>query len=123
MTQGITGTYSINGVDIQLSPSQGGWEDKDSAGIDGNGHTIFPQVTEFTMEWGLMATYELKQLQDAFLTTNVTGTAVVDLPQWGATDYTFYSYSGTIVSRPHVGKYFANYVKDVSLKVTNIRVS
>ena len=123
MTAGYSGSYGINGTNLTLSPSQGGWESKDVIGVDGNGHSIYPSVTEFNMEWGLMPTPDFKQLQDAYLTTVTTGTAVVDLPEWGATDYKFYSYTGTIISRPTVGMYFAEHVKDVKLTITNIRVS
>jgi len=123
MTQGITGTFAVNGTTINLSPSNSQWDNKDVIGVDGNGHSIYPAVGEYKMEWGLMSTSELKQINDFYLTTLTTGTCVVDLPKWGDTDYTFYSYSGTILSRPTVGQYFAGYVKDVVLTVTNIRVS
>lgn len=121
--QGQSGIYAFNGTNITMSPSDGGWEDKDVIGIDGFGHSIYPAVTEFNMEWGLMHTVDFKQLQDIYLTTISTGTVVVDLPKWGDATYIFYSYSGTIISRPTVGKYFAEYVKDVKLVVSNIRIS
>ena len=53
-----------------------------------------------------MSTAELKQVNDAYLAVSNTGTAVVDLPKWGDNDYVFYSYSGTVLSRPTVGAYF-----------------
>jgi hypothetical protein len=120
---GLSGTYAINGTTLLLSPSNAGWGNKDIIGVDGAGHSLYPAVNEYIMEWGLMSPTELKQLQDAFISTQTTGTAVVDLPKWGDADYTFYSYSGTIISRPQVNKYFAEYVRDVTLTITNIRVS
>ena len=70
-----------------------------------------------------MSTAELKQVNDAYLAVSNTGTAVVDLPKWGDNDYVFYSYSGTVLSRPTVGAYFAGFVEDVTLVISSIRIS
>lgn len=121
--QGASGTYAFNGTTLYLSPTVGSWENKDSLGDDGNGHVIYPSVTEFTMEWVLMPTSDFKQLQDFYLVSSTTGTVVADLPKWGGVDYVFQSYSGVILTRPTVGKYFAEHIQDVKLVVRNIRVS
>ncbi len=120
MTQGYSGSYSINGV-TTLYPTQGKWTDRELLGMDGNGRPIYPPIGEFEMSWQLMSTSDLKKLVDAYNAVISTGTAVVDLPKWGNVDYLFYSYSGTFVSRPVVGAYFAEHVEDVRLIITNIR--
>jgi len=123
MSQGVTGAFAINGTNISLPPTNGKWEDKDFVGEDGNGHPIYPAVSGFIMNWGLMSTSEFKQINDFYISNSVTGTVIADLPKWGDTDYTFYSYTGTILHRPNVGKYFNTYVTDVEWKISNIRVS
>lgn len=122
MTQGFSGSYGINGTVLSLQPSQGQWSDKEPLGRDGSGRPIYPAFAEFTLQWGLMGIADLKQINDAYLAVSNTGTAVVDLPKWGDSDYRFYSYSGTVLSRPSVGGYFAEYVEDVSLVISSIRV-
>ena len=121
MTQGITGAYSINGTNLTLQPSEGKWEAKDVIGRDGSGRAIYPATSDFTLSWGLMSTSEFKQLNDFYEYVSNTGTVVVDLPRWGDTDYTFYSYSGAFVNRPTAGAYFERYVTDVQLLVTSVR--
>ena len=119
--QGITGSYAINGTPFSLSPTQGQWGSKDSIGIDGSGHPIYQPFTDFTVTWGYLTPSEFKQINDQFEIVASTGTAVVDLPKWGDADYSFFSYSGTILNRPTVGEYFEGYFSNVTLLITRIR--
>ena len=120
--QGVTGSYAINGTKLSLQPTDGKWEDKGILGIDGNGRARYPAVTEFTLSWGLISTSDFAQLNNFYLSVENTGTVVVDLPKWGDSSYTYYSYSGTHLSRLTAGKYFSEHIQDVQLVVTNIRV-
>ena len=54
---------------------------------------------------------------------SVTGTVVVDLPKWGDTDFTYFSYNGTVFREPEVGDFFVNHVTDVRLVIGNIRTN
>lgn len=119
---GYTGSFAINGTKITLQPEEFNWEDFPILGRDGNGKPIYPAIGEFKLQWGFMTTSEFKQINDFYNTILVTGTAVVDLPKWGDDGYLFYSYSGTHLNRPVANAYFNQYVKDVTLLVTNIRV-
>ena len=123
MPAGYSGSFGVNGVAFQLPPTQGKWEAKEIIGYDGSGHPIYPAVGEFTMQWGLMSTADFKQLNDFYLSVSVTGTVVSELPKWGDVGYLYYAYSGTIINRLTVGEYFAEHVKDVTMLISNIRVT
>ena len=119
---GTTGSYAVNGVAFPLQPSYGKWGGRDSLGVDGNGRTIYPKVRTFEMGWDLMATADLDDLNNAHA-SSISGTVVVDLPQWGASTYTYYSYSGTYIDDVEVGEYYVGFVSDVRLLVRNIRTN
>lgn len=119
--QGTTGTYAINGVNFSLPPTEGGWSARDIIGVDGGGHPIYPAVREFEMSWGLASPSDVKQINDAYLSIQNTGTIVFDLPKWGSSDYTYYSYSGCTMREPEVGRYFNGYIQDVRLVITKVR--
>lgn len=119
--QGFSGTFAFNGTTLSLSPTTTQWGNKDEIGTGGDGHGIYPAITDYTMEWVLMPTSDFKQLQDFYLVSSTTGSVVADLPEYGNVDYIFKSYTGTILTRPQVGKYFAEHVSDVRLVLRNIR--
>ena len=120
--QGTSGSFAVNGTAFTLQPFQFGWNDKEVIGEDGTGRPLYPAVTTFTIKWKLMGTADFKQINDFYQAVSVSGTAIVDLPKWGDTDYTFQSYSGTYLTRPTFEKYFNGYIEGVSMTVTNIRV-
>lgn len=122
MTQGYSGSFAVNGVNFLLPPTTGRWIPRDTLGLDGNNRPIYPALREFELHFDLMAVSDLQQLINSQLAT-VTGTTVVDLPKWGANDYLFYSYSGTMFQEPETGVYFAGYVSDVTLIIRNIRTN
>lgn len=121
MTQGVTGTYAINGTEITIQPTSGQWMPKDPLGIDGNGHFVYPPYREFEMSWGLLDPSDANQLQNFFASIGNTGTAVVDLPKYAAATYTFYSYTGCVMQEPSFGVYFTEHHTDITLLITKIR--
>jgi hypothetical protein len=121
--QGVTGSFAVNGVKLQLQPSASGWVTQEQVGVDGNFRPIYPAIRQYKMTWDVMSHAELKQLIDIQLAC-VTGSVVVDLPKWGDATYTFYSYSGTFVNEPEIGgEYFAEHITDVSLLFQRIRTN
>ena len=60
--QGLSGTYSVNNVQLTLQPTKGNWETKPTLGFDGSGRPIYPSMGEFSLGWDLMSTTDLKQL-------------------------------------------------------------
>jgi len=114
-------TYKVNGTDLILQPETGQWNaQRSSYGTDGGGHGIFPRAHTFELKWGFMSASEFSQLYSFYLTTSVTGTATVDLPEYGAATYQFRSYSGTILQEPEIGNFFEGYYSDVRLIVNKI---
>lgn len=113
-------TYQINGTDVPIPPTSGQWKSRDTIGVDGNGHAIYTGYREFELRWGLLSSPEFSTLQGFFNAIGVTGTATVALPQYGASSYTFYNYSGCVLREPEVGQYFETYVEDVKLEVMKI---
>lgn len=120
MTAGYSGTYAVNGVDFQLQPTNGRWDERREMGFDGNGHPIYPAVRQFSISWGIASPSDVKQLIDTYNAVSNTGTVVFDLPKWGATGYLFYSYSGCVMTEPKIGKYFNEYIEDVSFEILKI---
>jgi hypothetical protein len=121
MTQGITGSYAVNGTDFTIQPTSGQWKPKDPLGVDGNGHYVYPPYREFEMSWGLLDTAQVNQLQTFFDSIGNTGTAVVDLPKYADADYTFFSYTGCVMQEPSFGVYFTEHLTDVTLLISKIR--
>lgn len=123
MGQGTSGSYAVNGVSFTQSPTSGKWSTRTNYGTDGAGHPIYPAKRDFELEWNVIPISDLYQIINAYNVVGNTGTAVVDLPHWGASSYTFKSYSGTTMQEPEVGEYFVEYATDVRLLITNIRTN
>lgn len=125
MTQGPlpTGTYAINGTSLSLQPTSGRWMPQDELRISGDGHSIYPTVRDFELQWQLESPSDFNQLVSMFNSIQITGTVVVDLPAYGNALYTFFSYSGCVLRQPEIGNYFEQNINNVVLVVRNIRTS
>lgn len=123
MSIGYSGTYAINGIDFQLQPTKGAWSNRERIGFDGNGHPIYPALRSFSVSFQFAHPADVKQLIDTYNALGSTGTAVFDLPKWGADGYSFYSYSGCTMSEPSVGEYFNEYISDVSFEIYKINTA
>ncbi len=121
MTAGYSGSYAIGGVELLLQPTSGKWVSRPTLGIGGSGHPIYPAVREFELQFILADPSDFNQLQVAFQNISNTGTAVVDLPQYGASTYLFYSYSGCVLHEPEASNYFNEYQTEVRWLISNIR--
>ena len=121
--QGTSGSYAINGTALTLQPSFANWVARAEVGVDGFNRPVYPAIREYEIGWELISTTDLKQIIDAGLSVSNTGTLVWDLPKWGDADYTYYSYSGTIMREPEVGNYFVGYVMDVRIVIGNVRTA
>ena len=113
-------TYAIAGTALILQPETGKWIGRDSVGIDGSGHPIYPAVRKFEMRWGLMSPAEFQQIQNFYNAIGNTGTYVVALPEYGATTYVFKSYSGCTLREPEVEDFFEQYLTNATLLVLNV---
>lgn len=77
---GYSGSFAINGTNLSLPPSEGGWIIRDELGRDGNNRPIYPAIRQFEMQWALMPISDLFQVINAQL-ASVTGSIVSDLPK------------------------------------------
>lgn len=119
-----TGTYyQINGVDLTMQPTTGRWIPRQSLGIDGNGHAIYPGVREFEMTFILESPADYNQVWTYYNACGNTGTVVVSLPQFGAATYTFYDYTGCVLREPEINQYFSTYHTQATLLITNIKTA
>lgn len=123
MTQGLSGAFAFNGTNLTLQPTETRWGERESYGIDGAGHPIYPNVRTFEMTWQLISASDLSQLVNFFNIVSSTGTVVADLPKWGDVQYLFYGYSGCTLSEPVVSTHFAEHTQDVKLLILNIRTN
>jgi hypothetical protein len=127
-------SYKINGVTLLTQPTAGGWVVRDSLGIDGNGHAIYPSLREFEMVWDYIDLDMSHQLQDFYDTVSNTGTISVDLPKFNAgwdgsivlvsgssSVYLFETYSGCVLREPEFGQYFEYHRGDVKLLIVRIK--
>lgn len=121
MTQGITGSYAINGTEITIQPTSGQWMPREPLGVDGNGHFVYSPFREYEMTWGLLDTSEANQLQNFFNSLGNTGTVIVDLPKYADLAYEFFSYTGCVLQEPSFGTFFVEHYSNVSLLVIKIR--
>lgn len=118
----VINAFKINGVLLSLQPSDHGWIKRTSYGYDGGGHPVLPAVSQYQLSWELMSPSEFAELVSKYNLHGVTGTCVVDLPQWGNVSGTFYAYSGCVIEEPEYSGSFENYLMSAKLLITNIRV-
>lgn len=112
--------YTINGTTITAQPESGSWKEREEIGRDGNGRPIYPSPRQFEMRWGLISMSDWAQLNTFFQSVSATGTVAVGLPQYGASSWTFRTYSGCILSEPQAGQFFEEYITDARLIVSKI---
>jgi len=120
MTAGASGTYAINGVDLQLQPTSGKWMPRQELGFTGDGHVAYATPREFEMSWQLISANDANQLQSFFDGIGLTGTLVVDLPKYMHSAYIFESYTGCTISEPQMDVYFEQHETSVTLLVYGI---
>lgn len=110
-------TYRLNGVDLALQPETAHWNSRESFGMDGGGHPVYPRNRTFEMRWGFMSMSEFNQLMSFY---SPTGTVVATLPRWNSTPYAFYDYTGCTMAEPEVGDFFEEYVSEVRLVIMRV---
>lgn len=123
MTQGVSGSYSVNGTNLTLQPTAGSWNERQQYGIDGGGHPIYSSVRSFELQWQLISPSDLSQIITFFNSVSNTGTVAVDLPKWGDSQYSFYRYSGCVLTDVQTGEHFNEHIKDVRLLILNVRTN
>jgi hypothetical protein len=113
-------TYKLNNVQLDPQPTTGRWLERELIGLTGDGRPVYEPTRQFEMEFNLLSATGYSVLQDNWLTIDVTGTLVIDLPKYGSATYEFRSYSGCFIHEPNSGPYFTEHRFDTRLLVTNI---
>jgi hypothetical protein len=113
-------TYKINGVELMLQPTTGRWLPRSLLGISGDGHPIYPTIREFELRWGMVSPAEENEIRTAFMSTQITGTLVVDLPKYASSTYEFYAYTGVVPYEPERNIYFTENISDFMLLLGSI---
>lgn len=116
----MSSSFAINGIPFPLDPTEHGWQPRDTLGITGYGHPIYPAVREYRMKFVLTNTEEYWQFQSWYNQFS-TGSVVADLPKYAGSGYYFYSYTGCIVYEPEQGVYFNQHQTEVNLVFGNVR--
>ena len=114
-------TYKINGAELSLQPTTGKWMPRLFIDVDGNGYPVYSAVREFEMMFQVATPEDFQQLQNAFNSLGVTGTAVVDLPTYATGTYTFFPYSGCVLREPEMAEYFSEHHMNVRFVISSIR--
>lgn len=115
--------YTVNG--IVLCPTESQWLPQRPLDIQGDGRPLYSGVQAMRLTWEFTSNEEWAKAQEAFKTTSVTGSAVVELPAFPTTNpqsYAFREYSGVVVGQPAVEEFFAEHVSGMVLLITNIVV-
>ena len=115
-------TYKINGTEIPIQPTETRWLNPSPLGIGANGVPRYPSIRSFELNWDFITMEEWNTLQGFFDLQNNTGTSVVEVPQYAASSYTFFAYSGCNLYMPEIGNFFDEYVTSVVLVVDGIRI-
>lgn len=121
MTAGYSGSYGVNGVNLTLQPTVGKWIARNQFGFDGGGHPVYSAVREFEMTFALSDPSEYDQILGFYESVKTTGTSVVDLPQYGASAYLFFSYSGCLIHEPEPSEYFNEAITSTRWTIGGIR--
>lgn len=113
-------TYKINNVATDPQPTSGRWQPRELIGRTGDGRAIYEPTRSFEMSFDLLSATGFSVLQDNYISIDVTGSLVIDLPKYGAGGYEFQSYTGCFINEPVTGRYFTEHHQTVKLLITNI---
>jgi len=121
MTQGVTGTFAINGTELLLPPTTHSWVDRELVGTTGEGRSVYSSLRQYQLEWDLMPMDAFSQLVGFFDGIQNSGSIAVDLPKYATAPFQFYTYSGCQLREPTAGKFFLDHVSDVKLLIVKVR--
>lgn len=118
-----SGSYEINGVLLTDQPTVGRWIPRETLGVDGTGHPVYPALRSFEMSWELISPDGFEQIYRFFRNTSGTRFMPCNLPTYAEGDFVFRVHQGCVINEPQFGDtYFAEdgYIPNVRLLITNI---
>ena len=114
--------FKINGTSLTHQPSEHRWKERDPLGLTGDGKPLYDAFHEYELEWDFLNPTEYNEIFTYYSAIGITGSAVVSLPRYAFATYTFFAYSGCLLSEPTYENYFEEYYQGVRLLITRIRV-
>ena len=117
----MSGSYKINGTELDPQPTEGRWLPREVIAVDGNLQAIYPMYHEFEMTWQLTDPAQVSQLYGFFTGMNEVGDIVADLPKYMNAVYAFFPYSGCVLRELTMGAYFTEHHQEINLLVSKIR--
>lgn len=112
----------INGVDLDMQPSEHGWKTPSPLGNNGNGTPIYPALFEYELIFNLESAADFNDLMGYVNLISTTGSIVAGLPEWGAATYANKNYSGCFLQQPEFQGYFEEHHQEVRVRIIGIRV-
>lgn len=116
----VFNTIGFNGTTLSIQPTSGKWVNKELIGVDGSGRGIYPAYRDFELKWDFLTPAEFNEIYTFFQAIGQTGTVVATLPQFNATEYQFYNYSGCVLRELQAEEYWQNYISSASLLIVRI---
>lgn len=114
--------FRINAVSGSVrQPTEHFWLEREPLGQDGNGRFIYPAFREYELSFDYLTATEFNQLQTHYNSIGNTGSVVVRLPRYADSTYTFFDYTGCILSEPIFQSFFEEHYSGVRLIVGRIR--
>lgn len=113
-------SYALDGTTLDAQPTTAAWIDRDTVGITGNGHGVYPALRSFQMNWDFLTAAQFEEIHDIWESNNITGTVVANLPKYKDSSYGYYAYSGCVLREPTFGDFFEQHYSDVSLLIVRI---
>ena len=114
-------TFKLGGTTLTQQPTTHKWVNSDPVGIDGNAHAMYPAFREYEIEWDFLSAAQFNEIKNYFTSIGNTGSIVASLPQYGASTYTFFDYTGCVLREPQYDSYFEQYYQGVKLLIVRIR--
>jgi len=118
-----TNSFAINGTAFSKPPTEHGWVNQSILGTTGDGHPIYPAFRSYEMSFDFQDASEFSTFQGYFNALNLTGTASIDLPEYGVSTYQFRTYSGCVINQPEYDEYFEGYYQGATITVNKIRTA
>lgn len=116
----VLNLLGLNGIPFSQQPTDHHWLDRDTIGVDGNGHAVYVAPRQYEMKFNLMDTDQFLTIQNYFAAQGVTGTVTATLPTWLGNPYKFSNYSGCIIRELTYENYFQNWYEGVRLLIVRI---
>ena len=117
----MANAFKFNGTLLSHQPTTHKWVDRESQGVDGNGRTIYQALRDYELQWDYLNSTEFAEVYAFYSAIGQTGSVVASLPRYANATYSFFDYSGCILTEPRFNGFYEEHYEDVSILVLRIR--